>query len=208
MAAYTCSNVIFIPHPRTVSSKRIPFFGAYTKGEIDTKFKNYPVPVGGILLMHNTSNPAELYIGTMWELIASDKYLKTTTGTPLSMGGSNSFSIQKANLPAIKLKNDTVSATIPTHFHYEFADTTSGATIQVQKVINSTQYAKRATYSQDWGESYNMSGTSVNATVGKTSNNGSGNTGSIFSYTETLGSGTAITVNPTYITIRAWKRLS
>ena len=36
--------------------------------------------------MHNTSNPAELYIGTMWELIASDKYLKTTTGTPLSMG--------------------------------------------------------------------------------------------------------------------------
>ena len=51
--------------------------------------------------MYNTSNPAELYIGTMWELIASDKYLKTTTGTPLSMGGSNSFSIQKANLPAI-----------------------------------------------------------------------------------------------------------
>ena len=33
----------------------------YTKSEIDTKFKNYPVPVGGILLMYNTSNPAELY---------------------------------------------------------------------------------------------------------------------------------------------------
>ena len=61
--------------------------------------------------MYNTSNPAELYIGTMWELIASDKYLKTTTGTPLATGGSNSFTIQKANLPAIKLKNDNFSLT-------------------------------------------------------------------------------------------------
>ena len=159
-------------------------------------------------MMYNTSNPAELYSGTTWELLTTDKYLKTTTGTPLSSGGSNSFTIQKANLPAVKLKNDTVSATIPVHFHYEFADERSTPVIYSQKNISSTQYARRTVWREGWAESYNMSGTSVNATVGKTSNNGSGNTGSIFSYTETLGSGTAITVNPTYITIRAWKRLS
>ena len=61
--------------------------------------------------MYNTSNPAELYAGTTWELLTTDKYLKTTTGTPLATGGSNSFVIQKANLPAIKVQLDNFSLT-------------------------------------------------------------------------------------------------
>ncbi len=79
--------------------------------ELVTKFKNYPVPVGGVLMMYNTSNPAEIYPNTTWELLANDKYLKTTTGTPLSTGGSNSFTIQKANLPAVKVQLDSFSLT-------------------------------------------------------------------------------------------------
>ena len=58
-------------------------------------------------MMYNTSNPAELYSGTIGRLLATDKYLKTTTGTPLSSGGSNSFTIQKANLPAVKVQLDS-----------------------------------------------------------------------------------------------------
>ena len=59
--------------------------------------------------MYNTSNPAELYSGTTWELLATDKYLKSTTGTPLSSGGSNSFTISKANLPAVKVQLDSLT---------------------------------------------------------------------------------------------------
>lgn len=166
-----------------------------------------PFPVGSVLSAWNNINPTSLYLGTTWELLPENKYLKTGN-TPLQQGGSNSFTIQKANLPAIKLKNDTVSATIPTHFHYEFADEISTPTIYSQKNISSTQYARRTVWREGWAESYNMSGTSVNATLGKTSDSGSGNTGNISSYTENLGSGTAISINPTFITIRTWKRLS
>ena len=74
--------------------------------EIDTKFKNLslvPVPVGGVLAMYNNTNPAELYSGTTWELVTSDKYIRTGN-TALQTGGSNSISIGKENLPNIKLQ--------------------------------------------------------------------------------------------------------
>lgn len=167
--------------------------GAYTKGEIDTKFKNYPVPVGGILLMYNTSNPAELYSGTAWELLATDKYLKTTTGTPLSVGGSNSFAIQKANLPAIKVQLESFSVTTQPHKH------TIGSEIRRNEHLwaNSRRYLNAGQNNFD-----------VKDTDDPCGSGGGANTGTASPYTQNLGSGTAISINPTYITVRAWKRLT
>ena len=68
-------------------------------------------------MMYNNTNPAEIYSGTTWELLATDKYLKTTTGTPLSTGGSNSFAISKANLPAVKIQLESFSVTTQPHKH-------------------------------------------------------------------------------------------
>ena len=138
--------------------------------------------------MYNTSNPAELYSGTTWELLASDKYLKTTTGTPLSSGGSNSFTIQKANLPAVKIQIDSHSHTQPAHKH---------------RIPASTGYS-------------NSPGGWSNHDVTRVDNEhnvfsieaGGENTSSSAPYTQNLGSGTAISISPTYITIRAWKRLT
>lgn len=153
--------------------------------KIVSKFKNYPVPVGGILMMYNTLNPAELYSGTTWELLATDKYLRTTTGTPLSTGGSNSFTIVKGNLPTIKLKVDTFSVTTKPHKH----SVTGG-------------YGYGSNRNEIKTKSDNTTYTSY------TNEAGGENTGTASPSTEILGSGTSISVNPTYITIRAWKRLT
>lgn len=163
--------------------------GTYTKGEIDTKFKNYPVPVGGILLMYNTSNPAEIYPSTTWELLATDKYLKTTTGTPLSTGGSNSFTISKANLPAVKVQLESFSVTTQPHTH---------------PIYGGEGRNGIAGFVADYLQSRSTTGYKLC----DTQNGGGANTGTASPYTQNLGSGTAISINPTYITIRAWKRLS
>lgn len=49
---------------------------------------------------------------------------------------------------------------------------------------------------------------SYNGNTIKTSLSGSGNTGSISPSTEALGSGTALTIQPSYITLKFWKRLT
>lgn len=165
----------------------------YTEEEIDTKFKNYPVPVGGVLLMYNNTNPAEVYAGTTWELLASDKYLKTTTGTPLSTGGSNSFTIQKANLPAVKIQLESFSVTTQPHKH------TIGSEVRWNEHLwaNSRRYLNAGQNNFD-----------VKDTTDPCGSGGGANTGTASPYTQNLGNGTAISVNPTYITIRVWKRLS
>lgn len=163
--------------------------------ELVTKFKNYPVPVGGILLMYNSSNPAEIYSGTTWELLATDKYLKTTTGTPLSTGGSNSFAISKANLPAIKIQLESFSVTTQPHTHnlHVMGCTNQGANIHQNAVHTDNEYHGQVDLRNDWN--YAKSG-------------GGANTGTASPYTQNLGSGTTISINPTYITVRAWKRLT
>ena len=168
--------------------------GAYTKGEIDTKFKNYPVPVGGILMMYNTSNPAELYSGTTWELLATDKYLKTTTGTPLATGGSNSFVIQKANLPAVKVQLESFSVTTQPHTH----TLNTGAN-------DNEAYHNNGDWKGHIGQRWNITKRDLSGWI---NSGGGSNTGTASPYTQNLGSDTAITVTPSYITIRAWKRLS
>lgn len=166
----------------------------YNKSQIDTKFKNYPVPVGGILLMYNTSNPAELYSGTTWELLATDKYLKTTTGTPLATGGSNSFVIQKANLPAVKVQLESFSVTTQPHTH----TLNTGAN-------DNEAYHNNGDWKGHIGQRWNITKRDLSGWI---NSGGGSNTGTASPYTQNLGSGTAITVNPTYITIRAWKRLT
>lgn len=145
--------------------------------------------------MYNTSNPAELYAGTTWELLPNNKFLKTGS-TPLQQAGSNSISITKANLPNISLKVNSFSVTTPDHNHnlrgYGGGDlrTLMGESPCIGGISGSGRFS---------------TGTQVNNTMQK-SNGGS--TGTASPSTESLGSGTPITVNPEHITVRAWKRLS
>lgn len=157
--------------------------------------------------MYNSSNPAELYPNTTWEELPNDKYIRTGT-TPLETGGSESFTITKANLPAEKLQVESVTAAIGNHYHYEFASVTTGATGRGNIAINNTQYACPSAWTNAYDESYVIIGTSTKATLGKTSDSGEGTTSEFAPFTENMGSETPIEINPAYITIRAWKRLS
>lgn len=134
--------------------------------------------------MYNNTNPAELYSGTTWELIPSDKYIRTGS-TALQTGGSNSVSIAKTNLPSIKLKVDSHSHTQPAHQHNILYGDASGASVRPSMWASNGNNKNRLTDSA-----------------------GGENTGSSTPYTETLGSGTALSIQPSYITLKFWKRLT
>ena len=181
----TASNIGASPSNHTHTAGQV---GAYTKGEIDTKFKNYcPISIGSIDVRYDNKNPAELYPSTTWELLVSDRYIRTGT-TALSTGGSNSVSIVKANLPNIKLKIDSHVHTQPAHSHL----VTNKAT------------------PESGGDNPWASGSNVTEKSGtwNTSSGGGVNTGSSAPYTEALGSGTALSIQPSYITLKFWKRLT
>lgn len=142
-------------------------------------------------MMYNTQNPAELYPNTTWELLTANKHLKTTTGTPLATGGSNSVAIVKANLPKIKLKVDNHVHTKTAHLHsltFGHWDKNTSNPEAVNAITYGSQNAKRLNHNTALAGGENTSGSAPN--------------------TELLGSGAPLTINPEYITIRAWKRLS
>lgn len=154
--------------------------------ETDTKFKNYcPISVGSIDVRYDNKNPAELYPSTTWELIPQDKYIRTGA-TPLSTGGSNSVRIVRENLPSVKLKVDSFSVTTQPHSH----------TIEGRVGHGTTEWDKVCTSADN---TYNQ---------GRTNVGGGENTGTASPSTEALGSGTALTIQPEYITLRFWKRLT
>ena len=139
--------------------------------------------------MYNNTNPAELYSGTTWELITSDKYIRTGA-TALQTGGSNSVAIVKANLPNVKLKVDSFSLTTKPHTHDlgPWNDQKSSGTYMTM------QY-------QSWR-------TPNKGNYWITQSGGGENTGTASPNTETLGSGTPLSIQPAYITLKFWKRLT
>ena len=144
--------------------------------------------------MWNNTNPAELFSGTTWELITSGKYIQSGS-TPLQTGGSNSVTISKANLPNIKLKVDSFSLTTQPHTHdlHVMGCTNQGANISGNAVHTDNEYHGQVDLRNDWN--YAKSG-------------GGANTGSASPSTESLGSGTALSIQPSYITLKFWKRLT
>ena len=163
--------------------------------EFDEKFKNFcPFPVGSVLQMWNETNPTSLYLGTTWELISAGKYVKTGDRA-LQTGGSNSVTLTKDNLPNTKVSIDTFSVTVSPHYHNEGhacweddpnafgKDWTGGAgALQHRETTKTLRY--------------------------RTSTAGGGSTSTASPQTSALGNGTAITIQPEYITLKYWKRTS
>lgn len=144
--------------------------------------------------MYNSTNPAELYAGTTWEELPADKFLKTGA-TPLQQAGSNSVKIAKDNLPAEKLQVESFSISInkPT---YTLRGSLGGGEIKNSYGLLSDG---RNRIEQTLNNSTNVSRTlDINAST----------SGTASPYTSAMGSGTALTINPAHITVKAWKRLT
>ena len=148
--------------------------------------------------MYNTSNPAELYASTTWELLSDNKFLKTGS-TPLQVGGSNSVKITKANLPTDKLQVESHSMT---RGSMEITGTYKWDTgIEGYSASGAFSWNKYGGHS-DSAAGYT---TTTNFNASKT---WSGSTSSASPYTTQMGSGTPLAINPEHITIKAWKRLT
>ena len=173
----------------------------YTEAEINEKFKNFcPIPLGGVLTMWNETNPTSLYLGTTWELISAGKYVKTGS-TALQTGGNNSIILTKDNLPNTKVKVDSFSATLSSHYHHIAVPEAT------ENELTANNYMTRSAGTNDWG-GYALHSSNTVASIGKTSNAGGGSTGTVSPSTEALGSGNAITIQPEFITLKFWKRTS
>lgn len=169
--------------------------------EFNEKFKNFcPFPVGSVLQMWNETNPTSLYLGTTWELISAGKYVKTGDRA-LQTGGSNSITLTKDNMPNMKLKVDSFSATLSSHYHHIAVPEAT------ENALTANNYMTRSAGTNDWG-GYTLHSSNTVASIGKTSNAGGGSTGTVSPSTEALGSGNAITIQPEFITLKFWKRTS
>lgn len=138
--------------------------------------------------MWNETNPTSLYLGTTWELISSGKYVQTGN-TALQVGGSNSLKIEKTNLPAIKLKVDSFTLSTLPHKH---------------PIYGGEGGNKIPGFVADYLQSRGSTGYKLC----DAQNGGGENTGSASPNTEIMGSGTPITIQPNYITLKFWKRLT
>ena len=117
-----------------------------------------------------------------------------------TLGGSNSVTLTKANLPNVKLKVDKFSLTTNSHYHY-VAHNSAAAGGE-----NAEQYIRKQRYSSASVEyAFITVGSSPN--FGRTSSSAP-NTGSTSPSTESLGSASAIGITPAYITVKIWKRLT
>lgn len=158
----------------------------YTETEIEEKFKNFcPYSIGDIYITTLSTNPATKYLGTTWEKIEG-RFLLSTSGSNASgqVGGSNTKTISKANLPNIKLQVDSFSVTTKKHTHG----------------YRNFQYMS--------GINIGNGGNGTNWVTSQTGEAGGDNTGTASPYTSTLGSGTALDITPSFYTVHIWKRLT
>ncbi|MEE1477132.1 pyocin knob domain-containing protein [Fusobacterium sp.] len=163
--------------------------------DVEEKFKNFcPFPVGSILQMWNETNPTSLYLGTTWELISAGKYVKTGERA-LQTGGSNSITLTKDNLPNTKVSIDTFSVTVSPHYHNEG---------------HACWEDDPNAFGKDWtGEAGSLQFRETTKTLRyRTSTAGGGSTSTASPQTSALGKGTAITIQPEFITLKFWKRTS
>ncbi|WP_462395416.1 phage baseplate protein [Fusobacterium sp. THCT1E2] len=142
--------------------------------------------MGDIYITTLSINPATRFLGTTWQKIEG-RFLLSTSGSNASgqTGGSNTKTISKANLPAVKVQVDSFTLTTQPHTHP-----------YVTPIVQ-------------WVGSGGWDGQGWSQHITSTTGTGGGqNTGTAAPYTSALGSGTPLDITPAYYTVHIWKRLS
>ena len=189
-------------------------------------------PVGSIYLTMGDKSPADLFGGT-WKKL-SGGYLYANSSDAGNTGGSNSFTINPANLPSHTHSIPSHVHSIPSHTHsYIRADSVNGTTLTENQMASHMHTFGRSNQGggkTDWGL---VSGGGHGGMVILTNGNGysdsgytggnashnhglssswqstgatSGNTGATSATSGATGSGTAVSIRPTYINVYMWQR--
>lgn len=172
-------------------------------------------PIGSIYLETTNTNPSTLLGGT-WEAYgASDTYLRLGNS---SNGGSNSYSLTSANIPSHTHSIGAHSHGLNSHTHGVGSYSTGASTAYDTSLIyRADTYGSSNLVAINWGgtlvggdESYRnrtihnhtVTGTS-GAASGSTTNSTAFNSGSYGSATVT-----AVSIEPKYVGVYAWKRIA
>ena len=150
-----------------------------------------PYSVGDIYHTTRNEHPAVIWPFTTWEKIEG-RLLLATSGSNASgaTGGSNTKTIEQANLPNIKLQVDPFSLSV-TPPDIQLYNDYAGNSESGRKNLAIEGSASRA----GWAKSYIRI-------------NSGGSTGTASPYTSALGSGTALDITPSFYTVHIWKRLT
>ena len=186
------------------------------KAKIDAKpdlDKIYPV--GSIYMTMASSNPGDLFGGTWTKL--SGGYLYADTNNPGAKGGSNSFTLSTANLPAH-------THSTPSHTHgYTRADSVQGTAISANQMAahthnNDTMYnadeaaTATAAHTTNWTTHHGTTNMLGQWTIGANASHNHGlstswaSTGASSGTTGSTGGGQAVNIRPTYINVYMWQR--
>ncbi|WP_349763615.1 hypothetical protein [Fusobacterium sp. SYSU M8D902] len=152
--------------------------------------------------MWNESNPTSLWLGTTWELISSGKYIQTGN-TALQSGGNNSIKIEKTNLPTVKIQLDSFSlgkGNMEITGKVGTFRATEGDFLDAEGAFYRTSTGKRNGTWNEWRSAVSAGFQASRAWTGTT------NTAQ--PQTISLGDGTPLNIQPSYITLKFWKRTS
>ncbi|MBX4679761.1 phage baseplate protein [Klebsiella pneumoniae] len=177
---------------------KVQLLAALTSLQIDSVY-----PVGAVLFFAQNKNPNTLFPGTTWNYIGENKTIRLglQNGTDvMGMGGADTVSLTKANLPA-----QTLSIT--------------GTAASVDLGTKTTD--SQGAHSHGWGSAMQKSGGSDQAVgnnagtnFGTTSTDGDhthsvalgSHSHSVSGNTENMGSGTALNITNSYVKLMGWYR--
>ncbi len=165
------------------------------------------IPIGALLLLDNTNNPALMFPGTTWSKI-EERFLYGTSGATGQLGGRNSFSLTVAQMP----KHNHSGWTDQQGNHNHTQDAHAHTQPAHNHGANRFNYKGQSTTNGPYSVSDVFQGGPLNAGGENTGGSQpgihySGQHGHNIVIGE-VGSGEAINIMPQYYTINIWKRLS
>jgi hypothetical protein len=173
-------------------------------------FKNFcPFKVGDIYLTTNSTNPSSIFLGTTWQKIEG-RFLLGTSGSGASKqtGGSNSKIIAQANLPNIKLTVNSFSlskGSMDITGSFESRGRSTKDDNVTYKVDGAFSCQKTKTGQYYWNGTDNDPVYKYSFQASKA---WTGSTNSVTPQTNSLGSGQALDITPSYYTVHMWLRLT
>lgn len=160
--------------------------------------------MGDIYVTTNSVNPSTTWLGTTWSKIEGRFLLGTSNSQATKLtGGSMSKTISQANLPNIKLTVDSFSLS---RGNMDITGTFAGYTVRVNSNISGAFTSDNATQSGPSSTDNSVEG--QNTTTFTASRSWTGTTNSVSPQTNSLGSGQALDITPSYYTTHMWLRTS
>ena len=175
--------------------------------EFNEKFKNFcPYGVRDIYITTKAENPSTVWLGTTWEKIEGRFLLGTSSSQASKLtGGSMNKNISQANLPNVKLSVNSFSLSRGT-MNITGKSTYSGG----NAVISTLTGAFKGLKEVDWGAGGQSAprGPFFADYDFEASRSWTGTTNSASPQTNSLGSGQALDITPSFYTTHMWLRTS